>query len=365
MNDGAQIRRLIEQGKIEDLIAANSAGLDRADTAALASTYDADALVEFEGFSGVAAEFIRNAISAQFGRPVSQHRVCQSAIRIFGHDARAESYVTITREIPEAFNAGSQQFVFGRYLDCFTYGELGWKISRRTFVLDTRRTRGSTCSWPEADFFMPRGGQRTSDAGRVLMSEWALGMQDEQQLNRGQASMDRAGDGDLECLLAREAIKQLTVRFGRGIDRGDGDLIAATLHPDATIMMGPVRGVGREAAKALAASVRSNLKRSHHAISNQWFDIRGDRAIGETYAFAVVAMDVEGQELEAVNGGRYLDRFEKRDGAWKIAHRTLVMDFVSTNPTTAADREALARATARGCFGSEDPSYVLWRDWMT
>ena len=35
----------------------------------------------------------------------------------------------------------------------------------------------------------------------------------------------------------------------------------------------------------------------------------------------------DGGEVHALAGGRYLDRFERRDGAWKIADRRVVMDL--------------------------------------
>src|SRR3546814_19209297 len=54
-------------------------------------------------------------------------------------------------------------------------------------------------------------------------------------------------------------------------------------------------------------------------------------------------------------GGRYIDRFERRDGVWRIAHRTGLLDW---RQDTKADDGQLSQTPLewRGRYGADDPS---------
>ena len=53
---------------------------------------------------------------------------------------------------------------------------------------------------------------------------------------------------------------------------------------------------------------------------------RGDVAHAETY-YLFVAMNPDGTDILA--GGRYIDRFERRDGEWKLAVRSNLIEWSS------------------------------------
>ena len=49
-------------------------------------------------------------------------------------------------------------------------------------------------------------------------------------------------------------------------------------------------------------------------MTNHWIDIEGDAAVGESYVIAY--QQIAGEEPQDVmTGGRYIDRYERRDGA--------------------------------------------------
>jgi hypothetical protein len=74
-----------------------------------------------------------------------------------------------------------------------------------------------------------------------------------------------------------------------------------------------------------------------HTIANTAVDFVGpDAARVETYVYAQHrCRDAEGPFIEYV-GGRYIDRFERRDGAWKIADRVCVREWDKRERVTPA-----------------------------
>ncbi|OYZ42262.1 MAG: hypothetical protein B7Y31_05300, partial [Novosphingobium sp. 16-62-11] len=63
---------------------------------------------------------------------------------------------------------------------------------------------------------------------------------------------------------------------------------------------------------------------------------------------------------EVLTGGRYIDRYQRRDGKWLIHSRTFVADWSHSHPST-MERDGFYEAlTNRGCFGPSDPVYAHW-----
>jgi len=62
-------------------------------------------------------------------------------------------------------------------------------------------------------------------------------------------------------------------------------------------------------------------------------------------------------------GGRYVDRFERRDGIWRIAHRTGLLDW---RQDIKAEDGGLGRTPSvwRGRFGASDPSEPVVLPWL-
>jgi hypothetical protein len=58
-------------------------------------------------------------------------------------------------------------------------------------------------------------------------------------------------------------------------------------------------------------------------------------------------------------GARYVDRYERRDGQWKIARRTVVHDWTRVDPVDKTHGQA--HVYRQGVRSREDESYR--RDW--
>jgi hypothetical protein len=134
----------------------------------------------------------------------------------------------------------------------------------------------------------------------------------------------------LDELLERQDILDCLTRFSRGMDRFDKALFLSAFHTDATIAAGPFVG-GPEALYDWASQVHEQGQiATHHNLLNHTVDIKGDVAHSELYYLFV------GRNRDDTNwiaGGRYIDRLERRNGAWKIALRTNAIEWSGLVPT--------------------------------
>ena len=131
-------------------------------------------------------------------------------------------------------------------------------------------------------------------------------------------------------LLDRQDILDALTRFARGMDRFDRDTFLSAFHPDAEIAAGPF--VGEPAALYNWARDLHDHGQSatQHVLLNHSCDLDGDTAHTETYyLFAARNRD----DSNWIAGGRYIDRFERRDGQWRVASRNTVIEYSGLLPT--------------------------------
>lgn len=141
-------------------------------------------------------------------------------------------------------------------------------------------------------------------------------------------------------LEAESIIRAQCHRYCRALDRVDEDLLRSVFHPDSTHEHGAFKGTSAEFCNYAMATVRA-LDWTQHFLSNVSIEIQGDAARVESYFLAFHrlnqgrpgsgvfhAHDLR-QHEDVVIGGRYLDRFEYREGEWKIAHRQGINEWES------------------------------------
>ena len=131
-------------------------------------------------------------------------------------------------------------------------------------------------------------------------------------------------------LLDRQDILDALTRFARGMDRFDRDAFLSAFHDDAEIAAGPF--VGQPAALYDWARDLHDHGQSatQHVLLNHSCDLDGDTAHTETYyLFAARNRD----DSNWIAGGRYIDRFERRNGAWRVASRSTVIEYSGLLPT--------------------------------
>ena len=132
-------------------------------------------------------------------------------------------------------------------------------------------------------------------------------------------------DKRLMDVIDKQELLELVTRYCRAIDRADEDLFLSCYHPDAYDHHGPYSGSPAQMLAALRKTTLGSLDVPvQHAISNALFEIHGDVAFGETY-FQTRRPDEAGGLAMSV--GRYVDRFERRDGQWRIVLRRCIIDY--------------------------------------
>lgn len=135
----------------------------------------------------------------------------------------------------------------------------------------------------------------------------------------------------------RWAIVNLVMRYGELHDFGSPQDYAAQFTADAEMVVaGRVVARGHDAIAAQAKhdherfgvtlpdGTQSSLMR--HLISNAVVEsLDGDHATASSYVTTIIRDGDEGPKILSV--GRYLDSVERVGGRWRIARRTIVLDF--------------------------------------
>lgn len=153
---------------------------------------------------------------------------------------------------------------------------------------------------------------------------------------------------DLQCLLDREAIRDCMYRYCRGIDRADEAALRSAYWEDATDCHGAWNGSAAGFIDQALRKLREGGRRVHQ-VSSILIELHRDMAAVES-AFLALQASAALPQRETFLCGRYVDRFERRRGEWRIAARTVVYDWIEER-----DRPELAQDD--GClFGPRQPT---------
>jgi hypothetical protein len=156
----------------------------------------------------------------------------------------------------------------------------------------------------------------------------------------------------LQLVLDRQAIHDCVLRYARGLDRHDEEILESAFHEDAIDHHGDFLGT-REQFVPWANALHEQSWLAHtHFIANHRAEIEGDVAHAETYVLFVLRRK-DGRMID-LGGGRYVDRLERRAGEWRIAARELVVDWRAE-----AELSQYRRASTypEGTWDRTDPSY--------
>jgi SnoaL-like domain len=131
---------------------------------------------------------------------------------------------------------------------------------------------------------------------------------------------------EMQTLLHREHIRDCIARLARGEDRRDAELISACYWPDSTSDYGVFFGTFDQ---YLAWVVPGSpaIPVTQHVLGQSIIELQGDTAKVETQVTSYHRVVMGTEERDTVVGGRYLDRLEKRGGAWRIAQRVMLYDW--------------------------------------
>jgi ketosteroid isomerase-like protein len=155
-------------------------------------------------------------------------------------------------------------------------------------------------------------------------------------------------DPRLDALLSREEIRNVLARQARGVDRADEALLKSCYHEDAIEEHGPnYSGPAHAYIEGAVQRIRQMGSMAHY-LCNQHIELDGDTAWVEAYVITFARFQRDGEDVDTFTGARSVDRFERRNGEWKIAHRKLVFDWNRDTPAN--------QTWCLGMFDPEDPN---------
>lgn len=166
----------------------------------------------------------------------------------------------------------------------------------------------------------------------------------------------------LDTVIDKEDIRDVIMRYARGVDRADSALLKSCYHDDAIEEHGGAYSGPAHIYIDGAIPRMRKMGVMAHYICNMSIDLQGDRAYVETYVLTFARFEKNGEPWDTLTGGRIVDRFEKRGGEWRIAHRKMTFDWNRDEPSSETWCLGLFKPGAPGMVmgvkGKDDLSYA-------
>ena len=171
----------------------------------------------------------------------------------------------------------------------------------------------------------------------------------------------------------RETIRDILAAYAHAIDRRRWQMMESLFHADAVFKFGVIEGDWRGFVDQARAVIDPCLA-TQHQLGQVQFGFASDtvchtetymtamHTIPPGYPLAAVFPD-KGVIYSAIVAGRYVDRFEKRDGAWRIAQRTGLYDWREFRVVEGVDLSDTPEGAA-GYHDERDPSTPVVSRWM-
>ncbi|RYD64045.1 MAG: nuclear transport factor 2 family protein [Sphingomonadales bacterium] len=129
-------------------------------------------------------------------------------------------------------------------------------------------------------------------------------------------------EAKLRALIDRQEIHDLLLRYARGLDRQDAEMVRACYWDDAVDDHHTF--VGRPGPFVdWAIETTSHCAVQHHGVTNHLVELHGDDAHGESY-YTFIGTFAQAPHMMSI--GRYVEHYQRRGGVWKIANRVCVVE---------------------------------------
>lgn len=162
----------------------------------------------------------------------------------------------------------------------------------------------------------------------------------------------------LQEMLDEHQLSRLVHAYCRAVDRGDLDLVRSLYHRDAVDSHGAFSGGSVDEFVGRLAAARPHLRSMQHHVTTVNFAVNGTVAEGEIYTIATHTLISGTRDVDVTVGGRYLDKYEKRNGTWGFVERAIVTDWARVDdPSPVQFGHPLTRDTPRGSPAADDPSH--------
>ena len=172
----------------------------------------------------------------------------------------------------------------------------------------------------------------------------------------------------------REAIRDVITAYAHAIDRRRWDMMQTLFHDDATFAFGELTGDWREFVEQAKQVIEPCLA-TQHQLGQVQFGFEGeDVCHTETYMTAMhtippghpvdTLFQPKDEIYSAIIAGRYVDRFERRDGVWRLSKRTGLYDWREFRELDGIDLSDLPEG-AIGYHDDRDPSTPVVARWRS
>ena len=136
----------------------------------------------------------------------------------------------------------------------------------------------------------------------------------------------------LHELLVKQRLHELEMAYCRGVDRRDPELLRSIFFDDAVEEHGDMyRGPAEGFVDWVFSTFIDTFEITAHYVLNEWYRVDGDRAEGETHRISYHRPRAE-QAMQRFAACRTFNRYACRGGVWKIAHRSVVRDWIVDQP---------------------------------
>ncbi len=128
----------------------------------------------------------------------------------------------------------------------------------------------------------------------------------------------------LDAIEAREAIRDLVVRYGMAVDDREMEQIAALFTKDAVFRHGDgaIVNNGRKEIVDFYTDRLASFGATYHYADTHLIELDGaDDAHGIVCAHAELAIE----DATYITALRYHDKYQREDGVWKFAERSIAM----------------------------------------
>jgi hypothetical protein len=175
--------------------------------------------------------------------------------------------------------------------------------------------------------------------------------------------IDERQTARLHQVVAKQEIHDVLMRFCRGVDRLDEALLRSCYHADSYDDHGHFKGKGHDFAAYIVKSIAERAHHTTHSVANVLIELDNEDANAartESYVLAYLRRrDADDKEWLDFFSGRYVDRFERREGDWRIAVRVVVHDWSASAPLEGATFPLPMDGFTQGQRGPSDLVYRI------
>ncbi|MFD4467215.1 nuclear transport factor 2 family protein [Rhodococcus sp. NPDC058505] len=143
----------------------------------------------------------------------------------------------------------------------------------------------------------------------------------------------------------KQEIREVVLRYCRGIDRLDFDLVRSCYHPDGIDHHTGFDGTVDEYIAWVQPKL-TQLGGTMHHVGNHLVELYGDTALSEAYATNVHWGHATRGDF--TSGARFVDLMERRGARWAIAERWAVREWTRSDAGRMIAPEAAGPRGARG-----------------